>query len=156
MQIKSGIALVVLGLAIVGGTAIGSTQVLAQNGNYPSFVQQLAQKLGIDQSKVQQAVDEIKQEHKSELQNKFNDVLDQAVKDGKITEAQKQLILQKRQELQNTKQNFKNMTPEQRKEAMQKQRQDLENWAKQNNIDLKYLFGPFGHFGGFKGRWGWK
>lgn len=150
------IVLVASGVAFV--SLFGVSQVLAQNstGNYPPFVQQLAQKLGIDQSKVQSAFDEIRQENKSQMQTKFNDVLDQAVKDGKITEAQKQLILQKRQELQNTKANFKDMTPEQRRQAIQNQKQQLDDWAKQNNIDLKYLFGSgsFGHLGGFKGRWG--
>jgi hypothetical protein len=39
------------------------------------------------------------------------------------------------------------MTPEQRKAAMEAEKTDLENWAKQNNIDMKYLFG-----GDMKGR----
>lgn len=146
-----------LGVILVGGGLFGASQVLAQtNNNHPSFIEQLAQKLGIEQSTVQRAVDEIKQDNKSQVQTRFNDTLDQAVKDGEITEAQKQLILQKRQELQNTKANFKDMTPEQRRQAMQNQKQQLDDWAKQNNIDLKYLFGSgsFGHLGGFKGRWG--
>ncbi len=157
LNIKSRI-LALLGVVIVGSGLFGATQVLAQanNGNYPSFVQELAQKLGIDQSKVQQAVDQIRQDHKSQMQTHFNDTLDQAVKDGELTEAQKQLVLDKRQELQNTKQNFKDMTSQERRQAMQNQRQQLEDWAKQNNIDLKYLFRGHGSLGGFKGRWGWK
>lgn len=148
------ITAVIFGL--VGALALGGTQVFAQSSNQPSFVQQLAQKLGLDQTKVQQAVDEIRQDHRNRMDTRFNEMLDQAVKDGKITTDQKDKILQKRQELQNIKKDFKNMTPEQRRQAMQNQRQQLEEWAKQNNINLNYLFGkgPFMHFGGFKGKWG--
>lgn len=155
LNIKSRI-LVLLGVVLIISGMFGVSQVFAQanNGKNTSFVQELALKLGIDQVKVQQAVDQIRQGHKSQTQTRFSDLLDQAVKDGKITEAQKQLILDKRQELQNTKLNFKDMTPEQKRQAMQKQKQQLEEWSKQNNIDLKYLLGGHGALGGFKGRLG--
>lgn len=154
LNIKSRI-FALLGVILVSGGLFGASQAQANN-NHASFIEQLAQKLGIEQSKVQQAVDEIKQDNKSQMQTRFNDTLDQAVKDGKITEAQKQLILQKRQELQNIKANSKDMTPQQRRQAMQNQKQKLDDWAKANGIDLKYLFrsDPLGYLGGFKGRWG--
>ncbi len=140
------------GIIILGATAFGATQVLAQNNNQPSFVQQLAQKLGIDQSKVQQAVDQIKQDHKGQMQTNFQSKLDQLVKDGKITQQQEQLILNKFQELSQNKQNWKNLTPDQRKAQMQQQRQDMQTWAQQNNIDLKSIFGGNGMMRGM----GWK
>lgn len=124
-----------LGVILVGGSLLGTSQVLAEtdkssNNNPASFIEQLAQKLGISQPKVQQAVGEIKKERGLRMQANSTAILDQAVKDKKITEAQKQLILQKKQELQN-------------------HRQQLEDWAKQNSIDTKYLFGPGGGKGGF-------
>ena len=81
--------------------------------------------------------------NRQSLQTKLKQRLDKAVSDGKLTGAQEQLILDKVKELeakrQQDLQNWKNLTPEQRKSAMQEQKTDLENWAKQNNIDLKYL-----------------
>ena len=146
----------ILSISAAGVVLLGGTKVLAaDSGNRPAFVAELAQKLGIDQSKVQSAVDDIRKEHQADMQVKFNANLDQAVKDGKITEAQKQLIVKKHEELISQRQDFQNLTPEERKTQMQNQKQQLDDWAKQNDIDLKYLFGPgpFGHFGGFKGNW---
>lgn len=144
-----------LGALMIGSGVFGVNHVAAQtNAPKTSFIRELAHKLGIDQSRVQSAVDEITKERKSSMEKRFDQILDQALKDGKITEAQKQLILQKRQELQNLKSDFKNITSEQRREAMKNQRQALEDWAKQNNIDLKFVLGAHGHLGAFKGRWG--
>jgi ATP-dependent protease ClpP protease subunit len=46
------------------------------------------------------------------------------------------------------------MTPDQRKAAMDQQHQDLQNWAKQNNIPLQYLMGGRGM--GMMGKGHWK
>jgi DNA invertase Pin-like site-specific DNA recombinase len=40
------------------------------------------------------------------------------------------------------------MNKDEIKTAMDKQRTDLENWAKDNGIDVKYLMGGRGKFGG--------
>jgi hypothetical protein len=40
------------------------------------------------------------------------------------------------------------MTDAERKAAMEKERTDLDAWAKSNGIDIKYLFGGFGPGGG--------
>jgi hypothetical protein len=92
--------------------------------------------------------DQHRQQMQSNMEQKYEQHLDQLVKDGKITDAQKQLILAKHKEIvqkmQSNKDSFKNMTADQRKQAMQQEKTDLENWAKQNNIDLKYVVGGFG------------
>ena len=50
-----------------------------------------------------------------------------------------------------------NMSADERRVAMQKQKQELETWASQNGIDLQYLFaGHMGRFNGIKGHWGFK
>lgn len=65
-----------------------------------------------------------------------DDRLDTAVEDGDITEAQKTLIEQKQEEL---------------KKQREAARKELEDWADENDIELRYLF-VFGH--GFVGRGG--
>src|SRR3989344_6712239 len=83
-----------------------------------------------------------KQEHKQEkAQTRYEEWLSEAVEDGELTEAQKQLILAKRAELM--------AKSEEEKPA-------LETWSSQNDIGLKYLVG--GHkglhgFGLHKGFW---
>lgn len=67
------------------------------------------------------------------------------VTQGKITADQKKLIEDKLKQVfdqkQKIKTDWKNMTQAQRKAARLKEKTDLQNWAKQNGIDIKYLFG---------------
>lgn len=77
------------------------------------------------------------------------------VSQNKITQDQENLILDKLQELRTNRQNWKNLTSDQRKTALQQEKMDLQSWAKQNNIDPKYLlFGHIGRMGGMRGAWG--
>ena len=88
---------------------------------------------------------------KAKRQVNFEARLSDLVKNGKITEAQKQLIIAKFKDLAaNRKANiakFKSETPAQRKADRLAQKTDLQNWAKQNGIDLKLIFG------GIRGHW---
>lgn len=127
------------------------TYAQSQSGDFPTIVQKLAQKFGLKESDVQAVFDEHRTEKQTQMQAEFEEWLTKAVKDGKITEAQKQAVFAKHKELQEKRlsvwQNLKDMTPEERREASQTQRQELESWAEQQGIDIKYLSG----FGGFKG-----
>ena len=155
---------IILGTVTFGATAFGTADAFAQNSPapFPSFVQQLAQKLGIDQGKVQTAVDDIHKDRQGILQTRFEERLTQAINDGKITEAQKQLILNKFKDLQTDRQTnmekFKTMTPEQRKQSMIDKKTDLSNWAKTNGVDLSIItkMGKGGMMGHRMMRGGWK
>lgn len=147
---KNKLLLPVLALVIFGLAVLGVSQVKAQGqqGKYPLIIQKLVERFGLKESDVQAVFDEVRQERQLQMQERFEERLDQAVKDGKITESQKQAILAKHKELaekrlQNPK-DWQNMTPEQRRQAMQEQKKELESWASQNGIDLKYFFGWFG------------
>lgn len=150
-----------LTIAILGTGVLTSTQVFAQTSNDPmsSIVQKIADKFGLNKSDVQSVFDQDRADKKIAMEARSEAQLDQDVKDGKITEAQKQLIISKRKELEATRQNqMKNMqgksqdeikaTMEAKKATMEAERKSLEDWAKQNGIDVKYLMGGFGMHGG--------
>ena len=146
----------------MGTVLFGAVNTFAQNtvsdqNPMSSLVQKIADKFGLNKDEVQAVFDQNRQEHQAQMQTRFEDQLTQDVKDGKITEAQKQLTLTKRQELQANRQtkmeSMRNMTNEERKVAMEKERQETENWAKENGIDLKYLMGGLGGHRGFRGEW---
>ena len=73
--------------------------------------------------------------------------LTQLVSEGKITEAQKQLIVTKMSELVAARAQemdaLKDKTMAERKALMDQKRTELEAWAKANGIDTQYLM-PFG------------
>lgn len=110
-----------------------------------TIVSTLSQKLGVSEDKVQKAFDEIHSDRRAEMESRYQDMLSQAVKDGKLTEAQKKLLIAKHNELFSQREThfdeLKNMTPQERKAKMQKRRDELENWAQQNDIDPSYLAG---------------
>lgn len=153
----------VFGLLAFGAVSLaGISFVNAQSATsgYPSIIQKIADKFKLNTADVKAVFDEDRQQHRQQMETLFIQKLDQAVKDGKLTEAQKQLIIVKRQELetswQTQMQNGSNLTPEQRRTQKQSHMQALKDWATQNGIDIQYLMGgPRGHFGMMHGM-GWK
>ncbi|HVA96028.1 MAG TPA: hypothetical protein VND99_00070 [Candidatus Acidoferrales bacterium] len=146
----------VVTVSILSGGLVAATNAFAQTpgqNDVPSLVQEIASKFHLSTSDVQSVFDQHKQEMQSKMESNYETYLQNLVNSGKITEGQKQLILNKHKELVSQRNNLKTMTPAERKAQMQSTMQDLKNWAKQNNIDLQY-FRPFGPGHGF-GRFGW-
>lgn len=183
ISIKKKLIISALVLTIAGIGIFKSTQAFAQDTNnnpFSTLVQKIADKFQLKKEDVQAVFDQDRTERKAQMETKraerqaegekkYLAQLDQWVKDGKITEAQKTLILNKHKELQSNRpselQNMQGKTEEEKKAAMEAKktematkRKELEDWAKQNDIDLQYLFGAgMGQFGGMKGgRWNMK
>ena len=161
---KKQLAITALVITIAGAGLFTSTKVFAQSttGTNPmsSMVQKIADKFGLNKNDVQAVFDQERTERQAEMQAKYETQLTQYVKDGKITEAQKQLILTKHKEIQANRtsemQSMQGKTQAERKTAMDAKRTELETWATQNGIDVKYLMGGMGMkgHGGFRGAGG--
>lgn len=112
---------------------------------HETLIQRLAQRFGLQQSQVQSVFNEIRAEKQTEMQKALETRLTQAVSEGKLTEAQKQLLLAKHKEIhaqrEQNRETWQSMTPQQRRDAMQKAQTELQAWAKANNIDLDWLMG---------------
>lgn len=152
-KIKVGVLITAVALATALGSGVLYAQTAPDNGD-TTFIQKLAQKLGISEDKVSSAVTEIRSEAQADREKAYEDKLTAAVTSGELTEAQKQLILNKHKEMKANRttemEAMKNMTNEQRKAAMESKRTELETWAKNNNIDMKWLM-PMGMKGGHRG-----
>jgi len=140
--------------------AWGATSTFARGwdgANHETLIQRLVQKFSLKTADVQAVFDTVRNERQDEMQQKMTERLETLVKQGKITEAQKKLIVAKHAELQAQRdkemESMKDLTPEERRSKMDAYRTELESWAKQNNIDLKYVIG-FGKGNGYgMGRW---
>jgi uncharacterized protein YwqG len=162
-------------LASVGAAAYASQ---AQDANpMAGIVAKIAQKFNLSQNDVQAVFDEYRDEEKIErdakmqetqaqMEQKVKDELTQAVSDGKLTQAQMDLILAKRAELQAEKPAMSQQAPgkpstSKTKEEMEaertarqaemKSKQDaLKQWATDNGISEEYLkfVGNMPGFGG--------
>ena len=127
-----------------------------------SIVQKISQRFGLKQDDVQEVFDQVKKDKQSQMEARFESKLETYVKEGKLTEAQKQLIITKHKELQDKMQkewqSKQNLTQEQRRAEMEKQRQEIEAWAKAHAIDPQYLglFFKGGHMKGMGMHMGWR
>jgi hydroxymethylpyrimidine pyrophosphatase-like HAD family hydrolase len=140
-------------LVVLGGIVLGSSRIYAEsyNGGEVTIIQKIAQRFGVSESDVQAVFDEMHKDRQDQMKVQMENSLNTLVTEGKITEEQKQAILVKQTELQESRdakrETMKDMTPEQRKEQMDKQKQALEAWAAEHGIDLS-LFPFMGHMKG--------
>lgn len=159
-MISKKVLIPVIALTIIATTATYATSINAQTTTpHAGLVEAISKKFGLDKTKVQSAVDEYRKVHQTEKQEmmkqKMEEKLTQDVKDGKITEAQKKAIIKKLTEVKNSinPDTIKNMTPEERKKAMDDKHAELEKWAQTQGIDPNYVIRGIGRHGMLKQGW---
>lgn len=128
-------ALPLLALAVLFGAGVyGVTKISADEaGGSPSIIQKLAETFNLDETEVQGVFEAQREERMQEKQAHFEEHLDQLVADGELTEEQKQAIIDKKAEME---------------ETMTAMRENMQTWAEENGID----FPIFGH--GMRGGFG--
>lgn len=152
-------ALPVLAITLLaGGITHASTNDATQASPFTKLAQVIATKFNLTASDVQAVIDEtMKAERPNMEQNRPNrpQSLGEAVKDGKLTQAQADLIKAKHEETKATmdsmRDSLKNMTQAEREAAIKTQRDALKQWATENNIPLKYVMFPGGPKNGHNG-----
>lgn len=126
------ILVVSLSVLVLGGYVV-SAQI---DGNYPPIVQKLAERFNLNPDEVNKVFakqhQEMHQQHRAHLEER----LTTAVEEGKITEEQKQAILKKMDEIKGKMEKLRDLPAAERREALRNLRQELKDWAKDNNIDL--------------------
>lgn len=141
-------------LLLSGALAVGSlgfAKVYAQeNTEYPPIVIKLAERFGLNASDVQNVFQEVNDEHEADRQARFAEYLDDLVSDGKLTETQKQTILDKHEEMESRMEEFKDLDPEQRREKMQQYHEELKKWATENGIEFPFMMFKTGFHKGLR------
>lgn len=143
-MIKKTIMIPVIAVAASGIILLGATQLVhAQTSNTPfsGLAQAIAQKFNLNQTDVQNVIN---QQMQTNMQTRVQNRLDQLVKDGKITSAQEQAIISEMAKIKSEYDTaaFKTMTADQRKQSLQKMRDEINAWAKSQGIDIKYVTMP--------------
>ena len=161
------------GVATLGVSALYAAQTTTTTNRVDpmsSLVQAIATKFQLNATDVQQVFDQSRQEMEQKMQAEHAvrqaEMLAKAVTDGKLTQAQADLINAKQAELNAAFEATKAqaLTDAERKTAIEAQRTSLEAWMKTNNIPAEYarfvygFGGPMGpggrggmHKGGFAG-----
>jgi hypothetical protein len=118
-------------LAVIATSLSGFSTVSAQgNADDVSLAEKIASKFNLDQGEVKAVFEENRSAREAERQAEISDRLQQAVDDGDMTVQQKTLIEGKMNQLQT---------------ARETERTNLEKWAADNNIDMKYVMHGHGH-----------
>jgi hypothetical protein len=138
---KKLIAATLLVAAVGSGvvaTAASAATSSATGDSTSSLVQKIADTFHLNSADVQKVFDQNKAQRQADHQQKIEDRLTQAVKDGKLTEDQKTKLLTKLQDMQAAReaarQTAKTATKADRRAAMEKQRADFQQWLKDNGI----------------------
>jgi gamma-glutamyltranspeptidase len=132
---------ILLGLAAAGVLVFKTGVVSAafgESGGPDQMAKELATKLNVSEEQVSKALDEIRVSHQEERKAEVSTSLDKAVADGVITAEQKQKVLDKM---------AANQAEKQAEKAERKQnREEMEQWFKDNGIDgeklRSYIGGP--------------
>ncbi|HZD59945.1 MAG TPA: hypothetical protein VE439_05775 [Anaerolineae bacterium] len=151
-------AAIIIGVAVVASMLLaGGYSVYAANTEstqkYPPVVEKLVTAFHLDRNKVDKVLGEYKQEREAQHKTRLEERLSQAVKDGKITEKQKEAILKKMDEMKTKLEEIRNIDdPTKRRAAIEKLHVDLQAWAKKNGLDqTPFVFGFGGHGRGMRG-----
>jgi hypothetical protein len=126
-----------LGVAVLGVGAIVPIAVFAQtqDSTGSSFVQRLANKLGLDQSVVETAVDDVHEEIEAEMEAERAAAINQAVTDGKLTQRQADILnavndahegLRDEVRPVDIKENFEDMTQAEREAQMDTMKAEMD------------------------------
>lgn len=134
-----------IGLASVLGVGIATAQ--SDNKVTGDLVNKIASRFNLKTADVQKVFDEERAANQAERQQKLKADLDQAVKDGKITQKQEDLIIAKHKEMATYMDSLKGKTRQEHRTAMDTKRDELKKWATDNNIPEQYVL-----MGGHEGR----
>jgi len=151
-------------LAVSSFFAVSFAKAENENG-FSSLAEKIAAKFNLKADDVKQFFEDERKNREEEMKTKMEDRWNQVVSDGILTESQRDALRAKMEEMRPQKpdknskpEDLKNMTEEQRKAKMEemksareKQSTELENWAKENGIDLEKVMAII-HPGNEKGR----
>lgn len=128
MKYKNLLILAIIASAAIAGTVYATGAYASWGTRGEEMTSKIAEKLGVDESKVSSAMDQIRQEEQTERHAEISSRLDNAVNDGVITSEQKTALVAKQEEMQ------------QKQEAL---RTEMEQWYSDNGIDESKL-GEYG------------
>ncbi len=133
-MLNKKVALSLATFVAVGGLTLSAGNAQAFIGDNDSgFFAQLAQKFGRSEVEMAQIMEETRLERRAQVAQGFEGKLDRAVANGELTAQQKQLLLEKKAQLQEE--------CDSTGERKQLHHEELTAWAKENGIDSSLLMG---------------
>ena len=150
LVIGSALATLAIGVLIPVASSISVSAYGGVSGD-SNLIDSLVKKFNLNKNDVQKIFDENKTTMETERETTQATKLKTAVSDGKITQAQADKITAKLAEMKTEREAnhtaMESKTEAERETFMETKKTELDNWAKENNIDVSYLMmgGGRGH-----------
>jgi hypothetical protein len=135
-------------IAAVGAGGLGISSAFAAHtsgGNNPraeareSLIEAIATRFGINADEVRAVFEEEREARQEEREVHEAERLAQAVEDGKITQEQADAIAAHREEMEGFKESLKDLSADERHEAVKEKMEEVKAWAQENNIPREFL-----------------
>lgn len=139
-------------VSLAGLGTLGMASAATSSGTDPqsSIIDKLTSKFNLNKDEVRKVFDENRTAREAEREAEVKTRLDQLVKDGSITQEQKDKLIAKAKELkaarEANREAIKDKTEAERKEAMKTERSSLKQWLSDNGLTEEY--GRYLHGGG--------
>ncbi len=129
-------------------TGIGMASAASSTNGQSTLIDKLVAKFNLNKDDVQKVFDEDRASHQAEREQKMKERLDQAVKDGKISQSQEDKLIAKLKDMESQREAnrdaMKDKTEDERKTARDKERADFKQWLSDNNIPEDLVPQPLG------------
>jgi hypothetical protein len=137
MKAKNLVTSFLIGSLAVAGVA-GTAQVSAHGfgGDKSAFTEKFSQRFNLNPDEVKTFFAEQHEARKAEMEKGQAERLDQAVADGKITEDQKNAIIQKHEEIKQRMEAIKELPEDERKDAVKALHEEMKTWSEANGIPM--------------------
>jgi hypothetical protein len=116
MNKKKKLIIPVAALVALAGISAYSLKASADERGSRNMSQEIAEKFNLNQDEVDSFFSEKREQRREENQSRMEENLSQAVLDGKITEDQKNALIEKREEMQANREDMSNLSREERQE----------------------------------------
>jgi hypothetical protein len=137
-----------IALSAIGG-AVATHAAAGTSNSKTSLIDAIAQKFNLKANDVQQVFDQQRAVEHAAHEQKAKTALDQAVKDGKLTQAQEDAVIAKQAEVKAFMATLSGKSETDRRTAMKTEIAQVKDWAAKNAIPSQYMHGGGmgGHFG---------
>ena len=129
-----------------------------EGSTLPPMIQTIMDRFGLNQNEVQGVMDEVREEHHSQMEQRFEDNLSLAIENGTLTQEQKQLMEAKHEETEAAHVELRGLSGPEKRDQMQATHQEMSDWAEANGIDMSELMPMQGRYnkgmGGMHGSFG--
>ena len=124
---------------LISATSLGTASAQGTPNHRQNLIDTIATKFGLDKAEVQKVFDEERSLRRHDRSKQAKQRLDEAVKDGKLTQSQADEILNQAQKFESFLDELDETNEDKRRTLIQNKRAEIKQWANQNNIPKRFV-----------------